>query len=113
MKETIQQLEAERMRWAAETFKEATALSSLIKLNGEISEVKEAIELNKPIGEITEEYADCLMCLFDSAGRIAISPDDIFEAFAKKLKKNKARSWNRNADNTYSHIKHGGIINNG
>lgn len=52
-----------------------------------------------------EEYADALMCLFDSAGRQGILPENIFRAFAKKLKVNKARKWIKNPDNTYSHVK--------
>lgn len=103
----IIQLEKERMEWALVTFPEATANSSLRKLRGEIEEVE--LELMKPDDvpqwNPAEEYADCLMCLFDSAGRAGISPEVIFKAFEHKLKKNKARKWAKNPDNTYSHVK--------
>jgi len=104
MKKTIQELEAERLEWSTETFRQATPLSSLLKLHEEVKEVIEALG-NLDVDAITEEYADCLMCLFDSAGRLGISLDEIFDAFAKKLVKNKARVWSKNPDNTYSHVK--------
>ena len=90
--QTIEILEAERLKWSLETFPEATSISSLRKLEGEIKEVEEHL-LDNVIdeAELTEEYADCLMCLFDSAGRTGILPARIFVAFGKKLVKNKAR----------------------
>jgi phosphoribosyl-ATP pyrophosphohydrolase len=105
---TIQQLEHERLIWAKKMFPEATALSSLKKLLEEVSEVEfeliccEHIENKK---NLATEYADVLMCLFDSAGRAGISPDTIFSAFEKKLEVNKNRVWKKNSDNTYSHVK--------
>lgn len=99
---TLNELEAERLAWSLETFPEATPSSSLIKLVGEIWEVDSDLLTGK---DPTEEYADCLMCLFDSAGRAGISVEDITRAFEKKLQKNKARVWKRNDDNTYSHVK--------
>jgi len=103
---TIQILETERMQWSFKNFPDATAYSSLQKLKSEISEVEQALECDE-IDEkhLLEEYADCLMCLFDSAGRAAITPDDIFKAFELKLIKNKERVWKKNDDNTYSHVK--------
>lgn len=104
---TIQELEAERLEWSLKNFPAATPFSSLQKLKSEITEVEK--ELGGPNTRnwinLTEEYADCLMCLFDSAGRACITPDDIFKAFAAKLIKNKERVWVKNADNTYSHVK--------
>lgn len=102
----IEKLEAERMAWALETFPEATAYSSLQKLKEEIKEVEEDLHRPNPKGVQTLfEYADCLMCLFDSAGRAGFKPNQIFEAFALKLKKNKSRTWVKNSNNTYSHVK--------
>ncbi len=95
-------LERERMAWSLETFPEATALSSLYKLRTEIDEIE--VDLNLGISEPLE-YADALMCLFDSAGRKGISPETMFEAFAQKLEINKARTWIKNPDNSYSHVK--------
>jgi hypothetical protein len=100
----IQNLESERFKWSLETFKEATAISSLRKLETEIVEIEAEIVANR-ISALPMEYADALMCLFDSAGRIGITPNQIFEAFATKLQINKARVWVKNADNSYSHVK--------
>lgn len=98
----IQELEAERLEWALKKFPDATPISSLIKLCSEIEEIH-----NDIISEVREpmEYADALMCLFDSAGRQGILPEEIFVAFEKKLAINKTRTWNKNPDNTYSHVK--------
>ena len=65
-------------------------------------------EIEKDIlsGEVNvEEYADALMCLFDSAGREGVSVEDIFKAFKVKLSKNKKRTWKKNSNNSYSHVK--------
>jgi NTP pyrophosphatase (non-canonical NTP hydrolase) len=106
MKETIQELEAIRLSWSLKTFTEATPFSSLQKLKSEIEEVEKELELREPnIDNLREEYADCLMCLFDSAGRLGIAPNHIFESFRDKLKNNQERVWTKNPDNTYSHIK--------
>lgn len=102
MSKTIIELEAERLEWALKTFPEATALSSLYKLQSEAKEIEENILLDI---KIPEEYADALMCLFDSAARMGITPEEIFEAFEKKLEVNKSRNWVKNADNSYSHVK--------
>jgi len=99
-------LEKQRMAWSFRTFPEATQFSSLSKLKEEIKEVH--LALLPPFGndeETHEEYADCLMCLFDSAGRAGISVEQIFVAFEKKLAINMERKWIKNPDNTYSHIK--------
>lgn len=102
---TIQELEAERLEWSLKNFPAATPFSSLQKLKSEITEVERALDADLRDEHLVEEYADCLMCLFDSAGRAGITPDDIFKAFGIKLIKNKERAWIKNADNTYSHVK--------
>lgn len=98
----FQFLEHQRFEWALTTFPEATDFSSLQKLKEEISEIEENIKkgIKDPI-----EYADALMCLFDSAGRNGISVSEIAKAFSNKLEINKSRKWVKNADNTYSHEK--------
>lgn len=98
---TLPELERERFAWSMETFTEATAVSSLRKLESETKEI-EADILNG--SDPTEEYADALMCLFDSAGRHGITVERITEAFAKKLEVNKARIWRKNPDDSYSHV---------
>lgn len=101
------QLEAERLAWSKEVFTDATPQSSLNKLEEEIKEVREGLSNDDRRDKLTEEYADCLMCLFDSAGRIEtpITPEEIIRAFEVKLIKNKSRKWKKNDDNTYSHVK--------
>ena len=99
---SIIQLEANRMKWALYTFPEATAVSSLNKLREEANEIEQSL-LNGQPDPI--EYADALMCLFDSAGRAGITPLHVFEAFQEKLLINKTRTWVKNPDNTYSHVK--------
>lgn len=101
---TIIELEKERLEWSLKNFPEATPISSLRKLESEIEEIEVDI-IEGAINSINEEYADALMCLFDSAGRLGITPQLIFDAFEKKLEKNKNRLWKKNPDNTYSHIK--------
>ncbi|MBQ4805556.1 DUF550 domain-containing protein [Aquimarina sp. MMG015] len=98
----IVELENERLKWSLETFTEATAISSLRKLESEIEEIEADINEGK---QVPEEYADALMCLFDSAGRHGIGVQEIFSAFAEKLEKNKKRVWKKNSDNSYSHVK--------
>lgn len=100
----ILELEADRLKWSLENFTEATPISSLRKLEGEIKEVEQDL-INGKTNSLPEEYADCLMCLFDSAGRAGISPEVIFKSFGKKLEKNKSRTWFKNDDDTYSHKK--------
>lgn len=108
---TIISLEKERMEWSFKTFPEATPRSSLLKLQDEVKEVlKEISQLEKNpdgdegLGRLSMEYADCLMCLFDSAGRAGLSIEELFESFSEKLEINKNRIWKKNSDNTYSHI---------
>ena len=104
MKYTIIELEKRRLEWSKRIFTEATAISSLRKCEEEIEEIEKDIEngVRNP-----EEYADALMCLFDSAGRQEnpISVEEIFEAFEKKLIINENRNWIKNDNNTYSHVK--------
>lgn len=101
MKDLIQ-LEKERLEWSLKTFTEADAIASLRKLESEIEEIEVDI-INGH--QNPTEYADALMCLFDSAGRHGISVEEIIKAFAVKLEINKNRTWKKNPDNSYSHIK--------
>ncbi|MPR36599.1 dATP/dGTP pyrophosphohydrolase domain-containing protein [Salmonirosea aquatica] len=99
---SIIHLEKARMKWAAETFPEATALSSIYKLREEADAIEQNLLDGKPD---PMEYADALMCLLDSAGRAGITPLQILEAFQEKILINKSRKWVKNPDNTYSHVK--------
>src|SRR4051812_47870137 len=100
MKKSLIELEHDRMKWASKTFPEATALSSLEKLKEEIKEIQ--LDISRGIKR-PEEYADAIMCLFDSAKRHGITPEEIQESYAKKIEINKNRKWVKNPDNTYSH----------
>ena len=104
MERTILELEEERRLWSIKTFPKSTALSSLQKLKTEVEEIEKDIisGIWRP-----EEYADVLMCLFESGSRQVppIYPEDIFKAFETKLSINKQRDWIANEDNTYSHLK--------
>lgn len=95
-------LEKKRMKWSLQTFPEATVLSSLVKAEIEIAEVKSDIENGI---RRTEEYVDVLMCVLDSAGRAGITVEEILFGFREKLEKNMNRKWIKNEDNTYSHQK--------
>lgn len=97
------------VEWAIPTFAESTPYSSLQKLSDEIAEVMEAFATRDTYtdGEhvLCMEYADCLMCIIDSAARSGISIEAIKAMFKIKLRINKKRGWIKNIDNTYSHIK--------
>src|SRR5689334_6659330 len=98
----ILKIEEERFAWSKKTFIEATAISSLRKLEQEIIEIENDLAIGTPEAE---EYADALMCLFDSAGRSGITAEEIFIAYEKKFEINKSRTWKKNPDNSYSHVK--------
>lgn len=92
------------------TFPETTAISSILKCRGELLETKEELELGNPADEgarlaLAEEYADCFLCLIDSYARASLRTDEILEAIGKKIAKNKSRTWVKNVDNTYPHVK--------
>jgi hypothetical protein len=99
---SLAEIEAERFEWSIKTFPEATPIGSLRKLEEEIKEIEEDINngVKNPM-----EYADAMMCLLDSAGRQGISVEDILGAFKEKIAINKNRTWKKNPDNSYSHIK--------
>lgn len=97
----ILKLEEIRFPWSLKTFPEATPQSSLNKARAEIQEIQE--NLNVGIRD-PEEYADVIMCLFDSAQRDGISAAEIMQSYELKIAKNKRRTWKKNPDNSYSHV---------
>lgn len=102
----FEKLIEEHFEWSAGQFPESTCESSLKGLEREIDEVRNAIDLPFTNSrEVLEEYADCLMYIFDSAKRYGFTVDQIVFGFQKKLEKNKTREWSINPDKTYSHIK--------
>lgn len=102
MNKTLIEAEKDRMEWSLKTFTEATPESSLKKLEEEVKEIRENFATGK---KDAVEFADAIMCLFDSAGRFGITAEEIQTAYAQKVVINKARIWKKNSDNTYSHIK--------
>jgi hypothetical protein len=98
----IVKMENARFKWALEVFPRATAISSLRKLEEEIKEIEADLHAGTPKAE---EYADAMMCLFDSSGRAGISAVEVMRAYQQKFEKNKSREWVMNEDFTYSHIK--------
>lgn len=95
--------------FSLKTFQDATAFSSLDKLEDEIKEVRSALDCNTIMGvnrlELATEYSDCIMCLLDSAARRGISITELKSAFDMKLTINMSRKWVKNENNTYSHIQ--------
>lgn len=103
---SIRHLYEEHTDFTLSTFTEATPRSSLLKLHDELQEVYAALDENaSTAADIAEEYVDCVMCLFDSAARMGIYGAMFERIFRAKLARNKARTWLKNEDNTYSHVK--------
>lgn len=99
----IIEIESRRWEWSKNLFTEATAESGLLKMEEEVKEIREDLRNGTPKAE---EYADAIMCLFDSAARAGIMATEVMEAYHEKVRVNiEERTWRKNPDNTYSHIK--------
>ena len=99
----IIKLEAIRWEWSQRIFDEATAESSLTKAKIEIKEIEADLESGNPKAD---EYADAIMCIFDSAERAGLTATEVMDAYCEKIRVNIfERTWRKNPDNTYSHIK--------
>lgn len=99
-------MEEVRMAWSLKTFPAATPISALEKCREELMEVEVLLKHNPHhLDELATEYADALMCLMDSAQRAGLTVGDIFNAYNAKMEENKARTWHKNPDNSYSHNK--------
>jgi len=101
----IKELEAHRLEWSLKTFTEATPISSLQKLKGEIEELEYELLHGTDKDKLIDEYVDCIKCILDSMGRKGILFDEMVDGYAKKLLININRTWVKNADNSYSHVK--------
>lgn len=95
----------EFQEFALKSFPNATATSSLFKLQEEKLELSLCLQKEMYTTDLAFEYADCLMCIFDSANRAGISVSELIGAFYEKLEINKSRKWIENPDKTYSHEK--------
>jgi NTP pyrophosphatase (non-canonical NTP hydrolase) len=91
--------------WANRTFVKATALSALSKLEEEIMEVRADINDNAPKEKVTEEYADCMMCIIHSAAKHGITMSELRIAFEEKFVVNAEADWIENENHTYNRIK--------
>jgi len=99
-------MEEVRMAWSLKTFPDATPLGALEKCREELMEVEVILKHNPHhLDDLATEYADALMCLMDSAQRAGLTVGDIFNAYNAKMEVNKARTWHKNTDNSYSHNK--------
>lgn len=101
---SFEDLIEEFTKFTLNTFMDATAESSLVKLINELVELRSEMVSGTP-SAVIYEYIDCLMCLFDSMARMGFSTHLIVESFKNKLMVNKGRKWIKNPDNTYSHVK--------
>jgi len=90
------------VQFALYTFFEADQFASIRKLKKEIDELMDALVED---GDYLHEYIDCIMCLFHSAAKAGITPEELRRGFEEKLRINKGRKWIKNRDNTYSHVK--------
>ena len=82
------EVEKERLAWSLKMFPKASNYSSLLKLEAELQEIKEDIRKGE---DNPLEYADALMCLFDSAGRDGIDAQMIYDFAYSKYKANVIR----------------------
>lgn len=98
----ILELEKERVEWSLITFTQATSKGSLEKAKEEIKEIE--YDISKGIKNPTE-YADVIMCIFDAAARFGISAEEVMKAYKEKMKINTERTWVKNPDDSYSHVK--------
>jgi hypothetical protein len=97
------------MEWAPGAYPEATEHSSLEKLDEELKELKEVLnsdgDTEHPPHQLPEEYVDCIMCLLHSAKKAGINFSTLQATFNRKFEMNKRRTWIKNSNNTYSHLK--------
>lgn len=111
MKKTLEELFAEHQDFAKGKFPESTSDSSLMGLEREIKEVRDA-QMDYRVMDGSEnrkllglEYVDCFMYLLDSMNRDGFNADELSDLFGEKLKINKDREWKKNKDGSYSHVK--------
>jgi len=102
---SLESLETKRLEWSKKVFPNADSWSSLLKLDEEIKEIKYELEHVFGSTNLITEFADALMCLFDSAGREGITPYDITKAFKFKLELNMSSDWIDQGNGTYKRVK--------
>lgn len=114
-------LETQIYDWHIKTFPDATLESQLLKLNEEFKEYIESPSREECIKELADIYIvnqalsrwNCEIgeVLFNSLwlyynevkSNKAITPLEMYEAIANKMKINKQRVWKKNKDGVYHH----------
>lgn len=103
--EQVQQFIDDNNSWSVEKFGDCLAVAPLTHLSKEVRETINAILFDEPDESIRMEFADCFILLMQSAHKFGLSFEDVFNAAKKKMEINKRRTWGRNNDGTYGHIK--------
>ena len=91
----------DRKKFSWETFgppSERDCTYPLLKLQDEVKEL-----LENPDDPM--EWADCFLLLIDAAQRKGHSMDDILEFCIQKLEINKKRTWQKQSNGVYRHVK--------
>jgi hypothetical protein len=103
----INEIMEEFTEFSCKTFVNADSLTSLVKLEDELKEVRELLNADYEFPEfmLIEEYADVAMCLFDSLRKRGISIESLNAAMCRKTKLCINSKWVENENHTYSRIK--------
>lgn len=91
-------------KWSDATFGEGQkTIPILYHLQKEVSELMEAVTLDKALGrwsdKTTEEFADCFMLLIDAATHHGITAKELIDVSQAKLEINKNRKWGKPDEN--------------
>jgi len=93
---TLEEVIAEYLEWANETFPTATPTSAVVHLSREVAEL-----LDEPTDG--EEQSDALMLLLHAAH---LSGNDMKYELRRKLAINRARTWGKpDADGVVEHVR--------
>lgn len=107
----LENLFKKHQEFSLKMFPKSTWKSSLIGLQREIKEVEfakddytviDCAENKKALGY---EYIDCLMYLLDSMKRAGFDASEIHDLFSEKYQINLKRTWVKDSDGCYSHVK--------
>ena len=99
--EKLNKFVADRNKFSIQTFgtiEQRNHVGPLMHLKKEIEEV-----INAPNDRL--EWADCFLLLLDAAFRNGYSMQDLIDFGIEKLEINKKRTWTKNKDGTFSHVK--------
>lgn len=91
----------DRNKFSSETFGTPEERDCLGPLHHLQEEVRELIDNTND----KMEWADCFLLLLDAAWRKGYTIDDLVEFAKLKLEINKTRSWKKDKNGVYKHIK--------